>query len=1390
MVEEAGDVGNNNTAGIPVVDLKLKTESFLSTIHLEKDLVEADLSNTNLNTFSDRIDRRMYGRISSNTQVSFNVIIPQPNVLSNENVTLTAALRGSSLRVNNGSGEEIDRKHTAEILLQNHRMLQTSFQGDRLAFPSSDSNTIIPLTASILDPTGSGFITVANQYGSTTIRSEAFYANWFELTYPRLYAAFQNQIEFTVPRGRGPSYYIFSLKGFTSSNIRIYRNGISRIINAQFLQNRTFNGRAADSGTWRAEFQAYVASDKEKFYATTEDLILHPIMVKDSTEGLHNTQLDYNYLVIVDDSTSDLRHYADPNHPIHKFVDFKQSQGYKVKVVRVTDIYDEFNFGSVSPLAVRNFLGYAYHNWAVPPKFVLIFSNGNPWHTADPILAERNYVPSIMFQTADFGAAPCDYLYGCIDGELTVSQNKYESTSQQKEGRIPDLYPEIFVGRVPVDSRNHISAYVDKMISQSQSRDFGEWRNRMILIAGAESEFSSQINLFINDELRYNSEPYRLLTGSSYNNSDFLHVKGLLQVMNDSGAGLVTYLGHGGGGQWEDALAFGTKTVGSLRNHNRMSTILSYTCFTGALTTDYGLMSALMVQPEVGAISGVGTASFGWLLNNGYLSEAVFSVLSNSKYRTLSFSELFALGKAKYIGARQSENPDQVPTLAAMYSIFGDPSLKIPVTADTVEMHATAVSAAPGQNVTATVTFPFTPTQVTASLFDTTETPTASIPNARQSVTPTGSSMTISRTIPGSYNEDYIGIRVYAVDDGGNSATGTIRYATSDRNQVSIRPFGPLRVQQDAVFDIFLTGKMTISSVLISLVSATTFVDSAVAVYQVEPGHFRTMPVTGYQLLPGARLDVKVAVPNQIVPQDVFNFYVEGGADPSAIPPTPMDSSRVLYQKRPTINSGDFEVRVPNPTIHVETSASGPVVTGTLYNWGDRQADNIPFEFYYYLRGNAALRTTIAGGVATIPPFGSATVSVPLKGDPPVINDIYLAVKPNQSDPWQDAYRGNNVSSRQITVAAASFAPAMGSTMDGASHAPFAMQHIGTFDMAPGAPAGSGVITAAVITGLPQTAQPFSFATMGDTTLHAQALQLTAYGAPADTADVGKLFVRLYPADTNSSSSKELRIVRYNPTTRQWQAYPTYLEGPLQLSATVPVNGIYGASVVVDRQGPEIKYSVEGQFFTDKSAVPGDARFTAVVLDPSGVNTDLKDMTVLLDNNPLVPVRDFVLLDTTATATTTNIRIQTPLQAGHHKLFLQIADKLGNKSSKSTEFDVETDLSVQVFGNFPNPFDTETFLAYEIRGATIVDEVIVQIFTTAGRIVKTMRYPSQRESDVVGLLRGGTGQPNSLGYHEAWWDARDEKGNEVADGVYFYRLRVKYQDQTIERTGVIARKRQ
>jgi hypothetical protein len=112
---------------------------------------------------------------------------------------------------------------------------------------------------------------------------------------------------------------------------------------------------------------------------------------------------------------------------------------------------------------------------------------------------------------------------------------------------------------------------------------------------------------------------------------------------------------------------------------------------------------------------------------------------------------------------------------------------------------------------------------------------------------------------------------------------------------------------------------------------------------------------------------------------------------------------------------------------------------------------------------------------------------------------------------------------------------------------------------------------------------------------------------------------------------------------------------------------------------------------------------------------------------------------------------------------------------------------VRMYGNFPNPFASETFIAYEIRGASVVDEVELKIFSTAGKLVRTFRFPTAAQPETRGLFSGGTGEPTAIGYHEAWWDGLDDQGREVANGVYFYRLRVRLDDREIEELGTLAR---
>ncbi|MEE9555470.1 MAG: T9SS type A sorting domain-containing protein, partial [candidate division Zixibacteria bacterium] len=70
--------------------------------------------------------------------------------------------------------------------------------------------------------------------------------------------------------------------------------------------------------------------------------------------------------------------------------------------------------------------------------------------------------------------------------------------------------------------------------------------------------------------------------------------------------------------------------------------------------------------------------------------------------------------------------------------------------------------------------------------------------------------------------------------------------------------------------------------------------------------------------------------------------------------------------------------------------------------------------------------------------------------------------------------------------------------------------------------------------------------------------------------------------------------------------------------------------------------------------------------------------------------------------------------------------------------------------NYPNPFNPSTYISFEIPKET---DATITIFNSLGQIVKTIS--EQR------LLPGR---------HEIIWDGRDDNGNGLASGIYFYRL--------------------
>ena len=75
--------------------------------------------------------------------------------------------------------------------------------------------------------------------------------------------------------------------------------------------------------------------------------------------------------------------------------------------------------------------------------------------------------------------------------------------------------------------------------------------------------------------------------------------------------------------------------------------------------------------------------------------------------------------------------------------------------------------------------------------------------------------------------------------------------------------------------------------------------------------------------------------------------------------------------------------------------------------------------------------------------------------------------------------------------------------------------------------------------------------------------------------------------------------------------------------------------------------------------------------------------------------------------------------------------------------------------NYPNPFNPETWIPYQLATAT---DVSVSIYSVNGTLVRTL---------ALGHQAAGVYQSKS---QAAYWDGRNEFGEQVASGVYFYTL--------------------
>jgi hypothetical protein len=315
----------------------------------------------------------------------------------------------------------------------------------------------------------------------------------------------------------------------------------------------------------------------------------------------------------------------------------RESQGYRVVVADIEDVYDEFSNGNKTPQAIKDFFAYATSKWKVKPRFALLAGDAS----FDPknLLGDGDWdiLPTKLVET-QFLETACDDCLADFNG---------------------DGLSEMAVGRLPARSVSEMSALVAKVVGYDKSSPSGS----MLLVSDTADTFdfdkaSAALRAFIPGNLS-TLEINRGVTDSAMSRS-------LLLTYLNQGQGVINYLGHGSVDLWRDNLLT-NDDAGSLANGGRLSLFVSMTCLNGYFQDPLldSLGEAMLKSRDGGAVAA-------WV-SSGMCDPGEQATLNREFYRLLFGGGGLTIGEAA-INAKSSVTDKDI---RRTWILLGDPTTRL-----------------------------------------------------------------------------------------------------------------------------------------------------------------------------------------------------------------------------------------------------------------------------------------------------------------------------------------------------------------------------------------------------------------------------------------------------------------------------------------------------------------------------------------------------------------------------------------------------------------------------------------------------------------------------------------------------------------------------------------
>jgi hypothetical protein len=360
----------------------------------------------------------------------------------------------------------------------------------------------------------------------------------------------------------------------------------------------------------------------------------------------------------------------------------RNATGTPAAAITAEAAYAGWSGGMVDPEAIRSFLRYAAATWRVKPTAVVLVGDG----TSDP----RNYLgigqvswlpPYLANVDPWLGETACETCYGQLHGDDPLD----------------DPLPDLAVGRLPVKSANELSALITKIIGYETNRTLGSWRSRVVAVAdnadtGGDFALTADRIATLHppgvERVRIYFDPAGP-ANQSWRIADSQVARDRTFAAFTSGAGLLSYTGHGLQYQWAvtappaNVLLF-VDDPALMQNAPRLPIVLSMTCLTGAFqqpaVRGTTIDEALVLSRNGGAIAVWGSSGLGVLFGHDALERGFITALWATQPNRPQIGDLTLAGYLELFtaGGRGQES-------LRTFVLLGDPRTRAQVQANGVE---------------------------------------------------------------------------------------------------------------------------------------------------------------------------------------------------------------------------------------------------------------------------------------------------------------------------------------------------------------------------------------------------------------------------------------------------------------------------------------------------------------------------------------------------------------------------------------------------------------------------------------------------------------------------------------------------------------------------------